>query len=61
MSIKDKLLGTKADRDELTAALKAGDKIVTGERAYEANQERIRKAETKLPAAGRIAARDASL
>ncbi|MDP4501113.1 hypothetical protein [Nonomuraea turcica] len=57
-----KILGSKADRDELTAALRDTAHVDSEEDPrYAASQERIRKAEAKLPPLGRAVARDRSL
>jgi len=57
-----KLAGSKKDRDELTAALRDAETVESeDDPRYLANQERIRKAEAKLPMLGRMVARDRSL
>ncbi|MEV0149132.1 MULTISPECIES: hypothetical protein [unclassified Nonomuraea] len=57
-----KLLGSKADRDELTAALRDSETVHSeDDPRHEASQKRIRDAEAKLPMLGRIVARDRSL
>ncbi|MEO3875500.1 hypothetical protein ABGB18_42535 [Nonomuraea sp. B12E4] len=57
-----KLLGSKKDRDELTAALIDAETVESEDdpRAV-ASQKRIRDAEAKLPMLGRMVARDRSL
>lgn len=57
-----RLLGNKADRDELTAALVDAETVESeDDPRHVASQKRIRDAESKLPMLGRIVARDRSL
>ncbi|MEU6781518.1 hypothetical protein ABZ912_20120 [Nonomuraea angiospora] len=57
-----KLLGSKADRDELTQALRDAETVESeDDPRHIASQKRIRDAEAKLPMLGRIVARDRSL
>ncbi|MGW4791160.1 hypothetical protein ACWEPC_01930 [Nonomuraea sp. NPDC004297] len=57
-----RILGSKADRDELTAALRDAETVESeDDPRYQASQKRIRDAEEKLPMLGRIVARDRSL
>lgn len=57
-----KLLGSKADRDELTAALVEAETVESeDDPRHQVSQKRIRDAEAKLPMLGRIVARDRSL
>lgn len=58
-----KPLGSKKDRDELTAALRDADnapEMSENDPRYEASQKRIRNAEAKLPPLGRTVARERS-
>jgi hypothetical protein len=57
------ILGSRKDRDELTAALRDADnapEMSEDDPRYEASQARIRAAEAKLPPLGRLVARDRS-
>lgn len=56
-----KWTGSKKDREELTAALKDSETIRELGDEYEASQERIRKAEARLPLLGRQIGRHNSL
>ncbi|MFI7449523.1 hypothetical protein ACIBQX_18650 [Nonomuraea sp. NPDC049714] len=56
-----KLLGDKADRDELTAALRDAPHVESeDDPRNQASQKRIRDAEAKLPRVGRAVARERS-
>jgi hypothetical protein len=56
-----KLLGSKQDRDELTAALRDAPHVDREDDPHnQASQKRIRDAEAKLPPLGRLVARDKS-
>jgi hypothetical protein len=58
---RNRLYGSKADRDELTAALReAPSGVSEDDPRYLASQERIRRAEVKLPRVGRAVARERS-
>lgn len=60
--MKEKLIGSKADRAELTAALIDAETVESeDDPRHEASQKRIRDAEAKLPMLGRMVARDRSL
>jgi hypothetical protein len=57
-----RLTGSKADRDELTAALRDAPTVDSDDDPrHLASQKRIRDAEAKLPPLGRAVARDRSL
>jgi hypothetical protein len=58
-----RVLGSKKDREELTAALRDADdapEMSENDARYEASQKRIRAAEAKLPPLGKLVARDRS-
>lgn len=55
------ILGSKKDRDELTAALREAPCVDSeDDPRHRASQERIRAAEAKLSRLGRLVARDRS-
>lgn len=59
--MRKKLIGTKEERDELTAALRDAQQITDeDDPRYPESQRRIAEAEAKLPPLGRWIARDAA-